>query len=444
MKKVLVVLIIWCVNSVSFDLRAQNNGKNQIVNNQTKEVKIDKIEISKNWISRDFVIKKELLFEEGDTVTFGQIDASITNVWNIGNFSDVHYSIIQKPEGNTLELTAHDAVKFYPALAVDHSSKNDYQYVLGYGDGNFLGTNVGVNALWDKKPTGTSWVFNIAIPRQLLYKNMTAQFGFNKGEDTKVFLEREVNEENGKKHADYKTLMLAPYHKLSFNAIIGNPWHLDYEYKFTPNFSLSYSQHQVDHSLVENEDFTQGITVPEKEYTYLGIGISESVGIINIERHRKDGYRASASYNVNVGLMGTKSFHGFGLGAEYHKIFSKLIQFSARANTGLTTASDQYKFIMGPGDVLGLRYGELFGKKSYSAYAGSHFTWINNKWISVENAYFLNWGAADDSYSKLFTKVPTASIGTFIEFRLPIAPIVAFRLTFMYAGVGTEWFKFNM
>jgi hypothetical protein len=151
-----------------------------------------------------------------------------------------------------------------------------------------------------------------------------------------------------------------------------------------------------------------------------------------------------ASYDLFAGLQGTRSHHELNIKGEYHRTISPMLQLSTWLRGGYSSANDQYRFMKGSSDVLGLRLGEIYGKTYYSAYAGTHFTWFNTKWVSLENAYFLNWGNGADSFSGLFGSKQKFSVGTFMEFRIPLVSWVAFRFTFMYAGPGSEWFKFNM
>ncbi len=425
-------------------LYGQENNQGNKIQNPNDSVRIDKIVILKNWITWDIIIKNELLFEEGDRVTYGQIDTSMNKVWNIENFADVSYTINETPEGNVMEITALDAVKFYPLFTIDHSSENDYNYRLGAGDDNFLGSNSKLKIAWEKNPVGVKWDFSLGLPRQLLYKNMTTRFGFTKGNETKRFLERIITEENGEKTASYTPLLLAPYDKTEIYAEIGNPWHLDYQYRFSPDLKLRYMKHVINYSLLSQEDLDLGVEVPEDSYNFLNLEISESIGTVNTKRHRKDGYTAAVSYSPSIGLQGTESYQSFNLSGEFHKSITRIIQLSTWLKTGYTTADDQYRFIKGSSDVLGLRTGEIYGKTYYSAYLGSHFTWLNTKWISLENAYFINTGNGADSFSDLFSNKQKTAVGTFLEIRFPIAPIAVFRFSFMYAGPGSEWFKFNI
>ncbi len=177
-------------------------------------LKIDRIKIRRNWMTWDRIILNELLFEEGDVVSYGEIDTSMNKVWNIGNFANVAYTIHEGPDGNVLEIEALDALQIYPVLTIDHSSENDFNYRLGIGDENFLGSNSELKIVWDKKPTGATWDFRFKLPRQLMYKNMTVELGTKVGLDTKIFYDRVITEVDGNKEAEYEARMIAPYHKL--------------------------------------------------------------------------------------------------------------------------------------------------------------------------------------------------------------------------------------
>lgn len=436
-----------CVISIVF-LLFLNNLYGQVDDKPehlaSDSLKINRIEISKNWMTWDRIIKNELLFKEGDWTTYGALDTSITKVWNIGNFADVKHEIVPEEDGNVLKIQAMDAVQFYPVITVDYSSENDYNYRFGFGDENFLGSNCLFKIVRDQKPTGVAWDFSLKFPRQLLYKNMTARVGFNTGTETKRFLERTIFESDGVKKAEYNALMLAPYNKTEVYLEIGNPWHLDYQYRFSPNLSLRYMKHIINPEILSPEELELGVNVNNGTYNFLDIQLSENIGIINKKRHRLDGYLATASYDLGLGLAGTKSYHAFNLAGEYHKTLNDLIQLSFWAKTGYTTASNQYQFIKGSKEVLGLRTGELYGQVFYAAYAGTHFTWLNTKWVSLENAYFVNWGNGASNYASLFSSGTKLAVGTFLEMKMPVVSFIAVRLTFMYAGPGTEWFKFNM
>lgn len=407
-------------------------------------VKIDRIELNRNWITWDRVILNELLFEEGAWVRYGEIDTSMNLVWNIGNFANVEYKITEGPEGNVMEIEALDALQLYPVMTVDHSSENDYNYRLGFGDENFLGSNSELKIVWDKKPTGATWDFRFKLPRQLMYKNMTVEFGTKVGLDTKIFYDRVISNVEGKKEAEYQARMIAPYHKLDIYTTLGNPWHLDYRYRFSPNLTLRYMNDVFDSTLLSQEDLDLGVHVEDGTYRFFNVQVSESIGTVDKQRHRKNGYTAMASYDLYAGLQGTESFHEFNLTGEYHKTLSPLVQISTEFRTGYTTADNQYRFIKGSSDVIGIRLGEIYGKIYYSAYAGTHFTWLNTKWLALENAYFLNWGNGADTYSDLLGTKQKFSVGTSLEIMIPVVSWINFRFTFNYAGPGSEWFKFNM
>ena len=407
-------------------------------------VHIDRIEMKRNWMTWDLIIKRELGFNAGQRISFGQIDTAMQKIWNIGNFASVAYSL-REVEGDTVMIiTALDAVKFYPNIGVDHSSKDDYRYQLGISDGNFLGSNSQMSFSWVSQPLGTSWNFRLNIPRQLLYKNMTLGFGFSSGHQVKRYLERQfVYDAAGSvESVEYVPLMLAPHDHVAISANIGNPWHRDYEYRFSPDLGISYGKYDGRPDLLDGGEYDSELVLDSFHHQYLSIGVSESIGMINRRRRRLDGYMIHAGYGASIGLSPeTRGFHSVHLGAQYHNTLTNLLQLTAKFRTGYTTAEDPYKFIRGSGDVLGLRPGEIYGKATYSAYLGAHFTWIDRTLLALENAYFINWGSGHDRYFQLYTRRPFMAVGSSFVFQVPAAPFLQLRMTFMYAGPGTEWFK---
>jgi len=439
MKKIVAGLGLLISLGTGHHMRGQEQAPNP-----SDSVKIDHIEINRNWMTWERIIRKELLFEEGEWVRFGEIDTSMNRVWNTGNFANVEYTIVEGPEGNVMQIEALDALQIYPVISIDHSSENDYNYRLGFGDENFLGSNSELKIVWDKKPTGATWDFRFKLPRQLMYKNMTVELGTKVGLDTKVFWDRKVTEVDGKKEGEYIPRLLGPYHKLDIYGTIGNPWHLDYRYRFSPDLTIRYMKDAYDSTLLSAEDLEWGVQVEDATFQFLNIQVAESIGTVDQQRHRKNGYTLALSYDLFLGLEGTRTHHAINLKGEYHKSYNPLFQLSSTFNFGYTNASDQYRFMKGSSDVLGMRLGEIYGKMYYSVYSGAHFTWFNTKWLSLENAYFINYGNGVESLSGFFDTRIKFSVGTSFEFRIPVVSWINFRLTFMHAGPGTEWFKFNM
>jgi len=439
--RTLVLLVLLLCSSALKSMGEENDRKHS-----QDSVRIDRIEMKQNWMTWDLIIRHELGFKAGQRISFGQIDTAMQKIWNIGNFASVDYAL-REVEGDTvMTIMALDAVKFFPLIGIDHSSRDDYSYQLGISDGNFLGSNSQMSFSWVSQPLGTSWKFRLGLPRQLLYKNMTLGFRFSSGHQVRRYLERQFIYDAGGKveSVEYIPLMLAPLDHVEISANIGNPWHRDFSYRFSPDLGISYRKYDSRLELLAGEEYDPELVMDSFHHQFLSIGVSESVGMINQKRRRLDGYLIHAGYGASIGLgPETRSHQNLHLGAQYHNTLTDLLQLSAWFRTGYTTAPDPYKFIGGSGDVLGLRMGEIHGKASYSAYLGAHFTWIDRTWLAVENAYFMNWGSGHDRYFELYTRKPFMAVGSSFVFQVPAAPFLIARLTFMYAGPGTEWYKFQ-
>ncbi len=84
--------------------------------------------------------------------------------------------------------------------------------------------------------------------------------------------------------------------------MIGNPWHLDYKYRFSPDLTLRFMNDVYDSTLLSQEDLDLGVHVNDATYRFLNIQVAESIGTVDRQRHRKNGYSVLASYDLFAGL----------------------------------------------------------------------------------------------------------------------------------------------
>ena len=191
-------------------------------------VKIDSISIRKNWRTRESIIMQELDIRSGDIVTAEQIENSISRIWNIGNFAKVNYRIDTLENGRiVLNVTAQDAVTIMPNFSFSGNRK-EYIMTLGVNDNNLLGRNINLGLAGSFGTNVRYGNLNIGIPRQLLYRNMTLNGGFSYGASQNFRYENGV----------IATGVAYRYNNIS--VFIGNPYHTDYKYTFSPNLALSY------------------------------------------------------------------------------------------------------------------------------------------------------------------------------------------------------------
>jgi outer membrane protein assembly factor BamA len=186
---------------------------------------IDSIQINKNWRTRDKIIMRELQFSAGEKVDQNRLETSISQVWNIGSFAEVDYTLDSiSPNGHLLNLTARDAFNLVPYVTFN-GSKDDNNISIGFSDNNFLGRNINLELQGNIGTYNSNYSAGIKIPRQLLYKNMTLSFDVSSGNA------------NNYRYENDKQVSVIAYQTKQFSGGIGNPFHTDYEYTFSPNFS---------------------------------------------------------------------------------------------------------------------------------------------------------------------------------------------------------------
>ena len=389
--------------------------------------RIDSISIVKNWRTKDKIILRELMFQKGDCPDSLLYEQSKKKLWNLGNLAEVKFRSDTLANGNLhLEITARDAFTLVPILAYS-GNKEEFNLTLGVNDNNFLGRNIGLDLVGSTGTNKVSYNLGVRIPRQLLYKNMTLGFSSSVGENVyTTYNNREAVAHLGVKQKN-----------IGFS--IGNPYHTDFSYSFSPNLGISVFSHQTDTSIVDQTLLIR----QEYEIAYLSFSLSESIGIINRFRHQKDGYLFDMGASAGMGLNNQSTFYyTISGGAQYHKLFNQVVQLSLQYKTGFTSSDFlSLQHHLGASDIKGILYGQVAGKAYYTGYLGGHFTYINKKWFAIEHSLFMNIGNATNHYGNLYTSNPVMAVGTGVEFRIPMIPWLYLRFHFTYAGKGSNWFN---
>ncbi|WP_167616146.1 POTRA domain-containing protein [Maribellus sediminis] len=401
-----------------------------ILAQETNEWKIDSIKITKNWRTRDHIILRELQFNPGEIIDKECLDRSISQVWNIGNFSDVDYSIDSISPGSYLfHLTAKDAFNLVPYVTLNGNS-DEKNLSLGFSDKNFLGRNINLAIIGNVGTYSSNYSAQINIPRQLLYKNMTLSFHISNGSG------------NSFRYQNDQKASAVAYHSRQISGNIGNPWHTDYKYTFSPNFGWNLFQHKTDTSLLNTEvPFVDDYTI-----NYLALSIGESIGLINRIRHQLDGYSVSGTYGIGIGLdANSPIYHSFGFGASYFKTLNKVVELSAGFSTGYSTSTiPSLLHYVNSNEIKGIVNGQESGQGHYNARLRGSFTYLYYNWFALEHFIYTNWGMADDHYFEIYKLKPRISFGTGFKFWTPTVPWLTASIHFTYLKGNSNWFQLDI
>ncbi|MDZ7604859.1 MAG: hypothetical protein U5K79_04570 [Cyclobacteriaceae bacterium] len=417
------IAILFSLVFVHLNLTAQNPER-------PVAFQIDSIVITNNWRTRDHIIRNELGFHEGDLITLGTLDTMAMRIWNIGNFAKVEFKIDSTASGTkVLYIHAKDAFTIVPILGFSGNSK-DWRLSLGMSDSNFLGRNINFGISGTLGTNGNSFNAHFSVPRQLLYKNMAIHGGLSYGKGAyRRFIDREPVSE-------------VVFTNKQIYWSISSPWNEDFKYRFSPDVGFSLFQHQADSSFSDSDlPFAGNYTI-----NYFTTGVSESIGYIRRVRHQLDGYRASVGVGMGIGLgQNSPFYYSFGGGAEFHKLFNKVVQFSAEFSTGYTSSTiPSLLFYKGANAVKGILTGEISGQSHYSVYTGLYLTYINRDWFAMEQSFYVNWGNGRDVWPELFATTPVYGVGSGIYCNIPMIPWLAFRVFFTYSGKNSNWFNLDI
>ncbi len=120
----------------------QNKRVNVTLKVQEGEpVYVDRIEVQGNYESRDYVIRRELRFQEGELANQREIERSRTRIFNLGYYQDV--SIEPFPSfGNNWDFTARVRERFTGQFSVGlgYNQVTGLSGFVSLRKGNFLGT----------------------------------------------------------------------------------------------------------------------------------------------------------------------------------------------------------------------------------------------------------------------------------------------------------------
>lgn len=407
----------------AFNLYSQDTGKSTYI--------IDSIEIRKNWRTKDQIILRELQFRKGETISQKTLQKSIAQIWNIGNFSEVNYSLDSLTTGSCLlTINAKDAFTLLPILSFS-GNHSDYQLGLGFKDKNFLGRNISFKLEGNFGTTRNDYNMNISLPRQLLYKNMTLSFKVSKGTGNNYIYQN-----------NYKVSAVA-YHKWNFSGMIGNPFQTDYHYTFSPDISWNLFQHKTDSTLLNGGEV---MIADDYKINYLALSVRESVGLINTIRHQKEGFSTSFSIGMGLGLnRNSPLYSSVGFNVACYKLVNRLIELSFRFSSGYTTAtSPSLIHYLGPDDIKGLLTGQEAGQGYYAGIVRAGFTYVYRDWFALEHSIFSNFGKAGNRYFNMFRTVPRISLGTSVKIYTPMIPWLGASINFIWMKGNSKWFYLSI
>ncbi len=163
-------IIIFFFVSLNFILSKSEEGK----------FKVDKIEITGNETTKDYIILRELNFSIGDSVTQAQLDFNSERVFSLGIFRKVELKINNKNEINILEISVKESWYIYPLpyLKLRENSFKRATYGLYILYKNFRGRN---ETIWGVITFGYNPTYYIKYLTPVLFNGSNLSFEVNLG-----------------------------------------------------------------------------------------------------------------------------------------------------------------------------------------------------------------------------------------------------------------------
>jgi hypothetical protein len=387
----------------------------------------DTIILERNWRTRDRIILAELEFEQGDTVTTGNLNVSLKKIWNLQNFVLVASRWESLPGNRSaLILTARDALTITPVFGGRLGPEYSPTVKLGYADRNFLGRNIGfgirVQASMVDPLAGE---VKVTIPRQLLWKNMSVSAGAR-------------SEEVYNSHLRANQLFVS----------VVNPFNEDYQYTFSPDLETGFLQHKKiplsGHDILDGAD-PDTWTVYSHNFWY--VRVTESVGTLTHRRHQEEGSLVTGMLGAGISLNAqTVSYIEGSIKAEYNVLINPKLQFNARwAGHYSSSGYPEIWTRFTSGDIRGTYYGDLTGPLIHLASTGLYYTWLNWNYLAIEQSVFVQYASAMTSIGDWSSVKRHYAIGTGFQFTMPMYPAGSVLISFSYSPTPwSSWFYIEL
>lgn len=111
--------------------------------------RVDAIEVRGLWITREFVVRRELPFHEGDFVTSESWELARARLWNTTLFSRVDLSLEQREGRNVAVISVEDRFTLSPLFSFGVGG-GAFWVRAGADDENFLGRFVELGARYER------------------------------------------------------------------------------------------------------------------------------------------------------------------------------------------------------------------------------------------------------------------------------------------------------
>ena len=409
--------------------------------------RVEEIRFEKNWRTKDPVLLAELEFSSEQEIGSTELENSLRKIWNLGNFAEVSHRWDSLPgRGYILYISARDAITISPILS-GWTNRGSGALKLGLEDRNLLGRNIRFEG---RLQLGEPMVgsLRLTIPRQLLYRNMTVSVA--------LLEERMRLPEWSPVPGTGSTNMQLNLRTRKALLRLGNPFHEDFIYRFSPDFQLSYIQTSCwQHVLTSQESFTFASADSLLKANWLEIRFLEQVGTLTRKLHQTEGFQflvemaagrvlappSDQAWELVTGKPLAAAYLSLDGSAEWHEILAPRWQSSLRFDLHLSNSRCPAQWNIYDGSrVTGILPGQLASPVNGHGYAGIHYTWFSHPWLTLEQNLFALYAFALPGFDANSGTRHHYALGTGLEFSVPMYPKAGLRISVFYSGSGMPWY----
>ena len=394
--------------------------------------RIDHIEIEGRDWTEEFVIRRELLFEEGDTVTTEELEESVQRLRNLGLFRSVEYTLEPTPiraatgsgpEGYRLRLVVDERWTLMPGFGINLGG-GVLSYSVSASDINLLGRFLEVGALYYRfaeTHSGAMWFYDPRFLDQRLLAGLQVRW-------TNVV--RSFRDSLGRPEGGYLRT------RRSFGALVQR----EFAARLSAGLSLSigvdsYSMSYVPEAYAEAQRANGGLPASN---LYIPLAANVIWGRVDSDSYLRDGQSLAVAVSHSDPVWGAgERVAKISATARWFRTLPWKSTFGVRGSLASTSASTHEHALSlgGLGGVRGLASSRYHGKYLWLGNAEFRIPSIDSRWFAMQHVVFLDAAGIDDRPSQ-FWDVRAASWGLGIRVLSPKIYSLLARVDYAFDLVG--------
>ncbi|QDG54714.1 hypothetical protein FIV42_29410 [Persicimonas caeni] len=375
---------------------------------------VDTVTIEGLERTEPYVVRRELIVEEGETASVDSIEESVQRVRNTGLFRKVRYELVDVqttkvlPEGvraAALQISVDEKWTTLPIFSFNRGG-GTYRLIVGAFDDNLLGHYIGVGGQYERLGEANSFYGWLYHPRMF---GQRLRGGIDVGTQNRGYT---LYDADGEVDGGF----------LLNRFTVGTYLRKEWLWWFRTQLSLRYVNDDFSYNrlspTIEELQRERGLP-PESHATIMSL--SAMLGRIDQDNYLLDGTQFSVSLShANENLGSTHTYTKLLAGVSHFETLPLNSNLAARlaAGTGDIDAIQHRFFLGGLDTVRGFANDRFAGEHYWLANLEYRIPSLDTRWVVLQHVVFADASGISTEFSNL-AKLTGASTGIGLRFIVP-------------------------